>query len=57
MAAINDITGDAIKSKSASQKYYDNYDAIFGKKDKKDLDKPLTTDYNEDANVNTEQSK
>ena len=53
MAAINDITGDAIKTKSASQKYYDNYDAIFRKKDEKELDKPLTTDYNEDVDVNS----
>ena len=51
MAARNDITGDAIKTKAASQKYYDNYDAIFGKKDKNELDKPLTTEYNEDVNV------
>lgn len=27
--AKNDITGDAIKSKSASKKYHDNYDLIF----------------------------
>lgn len=28
MAAINDITGDAIKSKTPSKDFEDNYDAI-----------------------------
>lgn len=32
MASKNDITGDAIQSKAPSQKYIDNYDAIFRKK-------------------------
>ncbi len=32
MVAKNDITGDAIQTKSASQAYYDNYDLIFRKK-------------------------
>jgi len=32
MTAKNDITGDSIKTKSNSQKYVDNYDAIFRKK-------------------------
>lgn len=32
MAAINDITGDAITTKVASDAYRDNYDAIFRKK-------------------------
>lgn len=32
MTARNDITGDAIMTKSASDAYRDNYDAIFGKK-------------------------
>lgn len=31
MAAINDITGDSIASKVPSQKYLDNFDAIFRK--------------------------
>lgn len=35
MTAKNDITGDTIKTKSATQKYYDNWDAIFGQKNKK----------------------
>lgn len=32
--AKNPITGDLIKSKSPSKKYFDNYDAIFRKSDK-----------------------
>ncbi len=31
MVAKNDITGDAIQTKSASQSYRDNYDNIFRK--------------------------
>lgn len=31
MSTRNDITGDAIKSKVASQAYKDNWDRIFGK--------------------------
>ena len=38
MVARNDITGDAIQTKSASQAFRDNYDAIF-RKDKK-MDEP-----------------
>jgi hypothetical protein len=30
--ATNDITGDSINSKSSNQKYRDNWDIIFGKK-------------------------
>jgi hypothetical protein len=30
--AKNDITGDSIKTKSQGQKYRDNWDIIFGKK-------------------------
>jgi hypothetical protein len=33
MATTNPITGDKIQTKP-SKKYADNYDAIFGKKDK-----------------------
>jgi hypothetical protein len=32
MPTKNDVTGDSIQSKAPSQKYMDNYDAIFGKK-------------------------
>jgi len=35
MAAKNDITGDSLVSRS-SEAYRNNYDAIFGKKGKKD---------------------
>jgi len=39
MAARNDITGAAIQTKSATQQYRDNWDAIFGKKkEQTDLD-------------------
>lgn len=31
MATTNPVTGDEIKSKPASDKYRDNYDAIFRK--------------------------
>lgn len=33
MATKNDITGDSISSKKTSDKYRDNYDKIFKKKD------------------------
>ena len=32
MAAINDITGDAIQTRKSSEAYRNNYDLIFGKK-------------------------
>lgn len=32
----NDITGDSLRSRSPSEEYRNNYDAIFGKK-KKDI--------------------
>ena len=41
MAARNDITGDSIKSKTSSQAYRDNWDAIFGKK-KEEFNEELT---------------
>lgn len=36
MASRNDITGDRIATKTASEAYRNNYDLIFGRKDKKD---------------------
>ena len=39
MTAKNDITGDSIKSKILSQQGRDNWDAIFGKKEKVDEDR------------------
>lgn len=32
MASQNDVTGDLIKTKPTSNKYRDNWEAIFGKK-------------------------
>lgn len=40
MTARNDITGDAIATKKTTDAYRNNYDLIFGKKDKKDEKKP-----------------
>lgn len=34
MAAINDITGHAIQTREITQEYENNYDNIFGKKEK-----------------------
>ncbi len=31
MAAINDITGDAIQTRQSNENYRNNYDLIFGK--------------------------
>jgi hypothetical protein len=33
MSTKNDVTGDSIRSKAPSDKYRDNYDRIFKKKD------------------------
>ena len=50
MVARNDITGDSIQTKSATNKYRDNYDLIFGKKqdntgtDKNDYQDVLSTE-------------
>jgi hypothetical protein len=35
--AVNDITGDSIITKSSTEKYRDNWDRIFGKKNSEDL--------------------
>ena len=37
MTARNDITGDELKSKINSDAYRNNYDAIFGKKTRKNI--------------------
>ena len=42
MTTTNDVTGDAIKTKAQSQKYRDNYEAIFSK-DKQAKEIPLET--------------
>jgi hypothetical protein len=49
MAARNDITGDSITSKTTSEKYRDNWDAIFGKKDQKTKQQDMT-ELNGDGN-------
>lgn len=38
MATRNDITGDALISKASTDSYRDNYDRIFGKKNKELVD-------------------
>lgn len=48
--AKNDITGDSIKTKSASKNYYDNYDLIFRKNKEGNDDKH--TDSNTDTSTN-----
>jgi len=35
MATHNDITGDALITKASNENYRNNYDLIFGKKNKK----------------------
>jgi hypothetical protein len=47
----NDVTGDSIQTKVTSKKYLDNYDAIFGKKNKK------VEHGDEDGEENTNASK
>ena len=39
MVARNDITGDAIQTKKVSDAYRDNYDSIFRKNKKTDIEK------------------
>jgi hypothetical protein len=40
MATKNDVTGDTIQSRTNSKQYAENWDKIFGKKDKKIVDQP-----------------
>ena len=49
MAARNDITGAAIQTKTASQAYRDNWDAIFGKK--KQITEEVLDTYNDERLV------
>lgn len=44
MATHNDITGDALITKVANENYRNNYDLIFGKKNKKLSDDTLTNE-------------
>lgn len=52
MATRNDVTGDGIYSRSTSaeaqRKYEDNWDLIFGKKDKKSEEVKESDDDNND---------
>ena len=38
MVAKNDITGDSIQTKGTSSAYRDNYDRIFGNKDRREIE-------------------
>jgi len=49
MATRNDITGDSIQTKTASQAYRDNWDAIFGKK--KQITEEVLDTYNDERLV------
>ena len=52
MVARNDITGDAIQTKTASQNYRDNYDNIFRKT--KPSDNENKTDEQKDKKDDTQ---
>lgn len=47
MTTRNDITGDPIATKPTSDKYRDNYDAIFGSKAVQKTCPPCTQDCNQ----------
>lgn len=52
MAAINEITGDAIQTRMSSEAYRNNYDLIFGKnKPTKGSIKDVNSQENRDLNV------
>lgn len=45
MASYNDVTGDKIQSRTNNKQFEDNFDRIFGKKDKPKVGyPPLTPD-------------
>ena len=44
MVAKNDITGDAIQTKGVSKDYRSNYDMIFRKKDRREVEDALAED-------------
>lgn len=52
MASHNDVTGDALVSKRTNDNYRNNYDLIFGKKNKNAEKKE-----SEDTNVSVETDK
>jgi len=41
MAAKNDITGDSIQTRTVTDTYRNNYDLIFGKKNRGSTDHPI----------------
>jgi hypothetical protein len=49
MTTRNEITGDELRSRTSTEKYRDNYDKIFGKKDQKVKQQDLT-ELNGDGN-------
>lgn len=52
MAAVNEITGDAIQTRTISEAYRNNYDLIFGKnKPTKECNSKVETSDSRDANV------
>ena len=52
MAAINDITGDAIQTRQSNENYRNNYDLIFGnKKSTKESNAEISAENNCDDNV------
>jgi hypothetical protein len=56
MATRNDITGDAIQTKGTSNSYRDNYDLIWGNKNKKKEDQKdeKTTDKRTDTTTSAD---
>lgn len=44
MTTRNDVTGDAIKSKTTSKEYASNWERIFGKKNETKEEKPKQED-------------
>ena len=57
MVAKNDITGDSIQTKGVSNSYRDNYDLIWGNKDKKSFEDAVAEDEAFEAIDNTGTSK
>jgi hypothetical protein len=44
MVAKNDITGDSIRTRNTSKAYSDNYELIWGKKDKREVEDSIAED-------------
>lgn len=54
MVAKNDVTGDSIRSKAPSEAYRNNYDLIFGKKEKDWKEWYVNEGYTVDGEVSKE---